>query len=210
MDGRTAERRADPSDTALVERYRQGDPGAFDELFRRYHGRVRLTCLRQVGDRFIAEDLVQEVFVNVIRSIGRVDDSFNVSGWIHRITLNVCNDELRRRRRRGAHQEGGADPDERLLQLADPDGTRQPERALELAHQRQLVWEVAKRLPERQRMALTLRELQGLSYASIARVMKVSEVAVETLLHRARQRFREEYLRLQSPPEPGREEGPAS
>lgn len=66
---------------------------------------------------------------------------------------------------------------------------------------RQLVWEVAKKLPERQRMVLTLRELQGLSYASIARVMGITDAAVETLLHRARKRFKEEYLRLESPPE---------
>lgn len=209
MDGTKAEQQAEPSDTALVERYRRGDPGAFDELFRRYHARVRLTCRHQVGDEFIAEDLVQEVFFNVIRSIDRVDHTYNVAGWIHRITVNVCHDELRRRRRRANHHEGGGDPDEWLMQLADPDRTRQPERALELAHLRHLVWEVAKRLPERQRMALTLRELQGLSYASIARVMQVSEAAVETLLHRARQRFREEYLRLESPPEP-RARGPSA
>src|SRR2546430_6033592 len=56
------------------------------------------------------------------------------------------------------------------------------------------VWSVARRLPEKYRLVLTLRELQGLSYANIARKMRVSESAVETLLHRARRRFKEEYL----------------
>lgn len=150
----------------------------------------------------LAEDLIQETFVNVLRSLDRIDETFNVAGWVSRIAVNVCQDELRRRSRRAAHQEMSGDPDELMLRLADPDRSGEPERALEISDLRQLVWEVAKRLPDRQRMVLTLRELQGLSYTSIARVMDVSEAAVETLLHRARRRFREEYLLLESPPEP--------
>jgi RNA polymerase sigma-70 factor (ECF subfamily) len=188
-------------DIELVDAYRQGDAGAFDELFRRHHGRVRLICLRYVSDDAAVEDLVQETFFNLVRSIDRIDSTFNVAGWINRIAVNVCQDELRRRSRRAAHDETGADPAEQILRLADPDQSGEPERALELSNLRQVVWVVAKKLPERQRMVLTLRELQGLSYASIARVMKVSEAAVETLLHRARKRFREEYLLLETPPE---------
>ena len=88
-----------------------------------------------------------------------------------------------------------------MLKLADRDRAGHPEEALEMSTLRQLVWDVAKKLPERQRMVLTLRELQGMSYASIARVMGITDAAVETLLHRARKRFKEEYLRLESPPE---------
>jgi RNA polymerase sigma-70 factor (ECF subfamily) len=193
--------RAESPDLELVDAYRQGDSVAFDELFRRHHRRVRLICLRYVSDDMVVEDLIQETFLNLVRSIDRIDDSFNVAGWINRIAVNVCQDELRRRNRRAAHQETATDPEEQMLHLADPDRSGEPERALELAHLRQLVWDVAKSLPERQRMVLTLRELQGLSYASIARVMQISEAAVETLLHRARRRFREEYLLLESPPE---------
>jgi RNA polymerase sigma-70 factor (ECF subfamily) len=176
-------------------------------LFRRYHGRVRSICLRYVGDEMVAEDLVQETFFNVLRSLGRVDESFNFGAWINRIAVNICQDELRRRSRRAAHQELSGDPEEQMLRLADPDRSTEPETALEMTHLRQLVWEVAKKLPERQRMVLTLRELQGLSYAAIARVMNISDAAVETLLHRARKRFKEEYLLLESPPE---EQGPCA
>ncbi len=189
-----------PPDVALIDSYRRGDAGAFDLLFRRHQGRVRLICLRYVSDDVVADDLVQETFFHLLRALDRIDQTFNVAGWINRIAANVCQDELRRRSRRAAHHDTG-DPEEQMLQLADPDTRGEPERALELAHLRQLVWDVAKKLPERQRMVLTLRELQGLSYASIARVMNISEAAVETLLHRARRRFREEYMLLESPPE---------
>jgi anti-sigma factor RsiW len=63
---------------------------------------------------------------------------------------------------------------------------------------RQRVWSVAKLLPEKYRLVLTLRELQGLTYRQIGRVMGISESAVETLLYRARLRFKEEFLALQA------------
>lgn len=159
-------------------------------------------CLRFVGDEALAEDLVQETFYNVIRSLSRVDESFNFGAWVHRIAVNICQDELRRRNRRAVHiDQSGNDPEEAMLKLADTDRSGHPEEALEIANLRHLVWEVANTLPERQRMVLTLRELQGLSYASIAHVMGITDAAVETLLHRARKRFKEAYMRLESPPE---------
>ena len=189
-------------DVALVKSYLDGDAAAFDVLFSRYHTRVRAIAMRYVRDEHVAEDLVQETFFNVIRSLSRVDEGFNFSAWVHRIAVNICQDELRRRNRRATHiDSGGADPEEAMMRIADTDRTGSPEDALEATYLRQLVWEVAKKLPERQRMVLTLRELQGLSYASIAHVMGITDAAVETLLHRARRRFKEEYLLLETPQE---------
>lgn len=188
-------------DLSLIEAYLGGDVSAFDTLFQRYHGRVRAVCMRYVADEALAEDLVQEAFYRVLRALSRVDKDFNFGAWIHRIAVNLCQDELRRRNRRTAHLDQSGDPEETMLKLADPDRAGHPEAALEMTSLRQMVWEVATKLPERQRMVLTLRELQGLSYACIARVMNISDAAVETLLHRARKRFKEEYLRLESPPE---------
>jgi len=188
---------AENDDLALIRAYLDGDAAAFDKLFSRYNQRIRSVCTRYVGDGPVAEDLVQDTFYNVLRSLERVDIGFNFSAWIHRIAVNLCHDELRRRSRAQQHLAAGGDEvEEAVLRLADRDRHGHPEDALEMAHLRQLVWDVAKRLPERQRMVLTLRELQGLSYASIARVMGVSESAVETLLHRARKRFKEVFLRM--------------
>jgi RNA polymerase sigma-70 factor (ECF subfamily) len=189
-------------DLTLIAAYLAGDTGAFDSLFQRYHTRVRGVCLRYVGDEALAEDLVQETFYNVIRALSRVDQGYNFGAWVHRIAVNICQDELRRRNRRAVHlDQGGGDPDEAMLKLADHDRSGHPEEALEMSTLRQLVWDVAKKLPERQRMVLTLRELQGMSYATIAHVMGITDAAVETLLHRARKRFKAEYLLMESPPE---------
>ena len=199
---------AEVADVALVQAYLDGDAAAFDVLFTRYHSRVRAVCMRYVGDEALADDLVQETFYNVIRALNRVTESFNFGAWVYRIAVNICQDELRRRNRRAVHHEPATpESEDQMLRLADPDRHGSPEQAFEMSSLRQLVWDVAKRLPERQRMVLTLRELQGLSYASIAHVMGVSDAAVETLLHRARKRFKEEYLLMESPSE---ERGPCA
>lgn len=189
-------------DVRLVEEFRRGSASAFDELFRRHSGRVRTTCMRMVSDRTTAEDLTQETFMRVLNSIDSVTDQFKVGAWINRIATNLCNDELRRRHRRNrrVHQNNDA-VDEALLRFPDLTPEANPEDALEQHYLRSLVWEVGKQLPERQRMVLTLRELQGLSYSSIARVMGISESAVETLLHRARQRFKRLFLDMDAPTE---------
>lgn len=188
---------AEDDDLALIRAYLGGDAAAFDRLFSRYHQRIRSVCSRYVGDGPVADDLVQDTFYNVLRTLERVDTGFNFSAWIHRIAVNLCHDELRRRTRAQQHVAAGGDEvDEAVLRLIDRDRHGHPEAALEMAQLRQLVWDVSKRLPERQRMVLTLRELQGLSYAAIARVMGISESAVETLLHRARKRFKEVFLRM--------------
>jgi RNA polymerase sigma-70 factor (ECF subfamily) len=187
-----------PDDLAYIARYRDGDVAAFDHIFTKYHGRIRALCQRYVGDGQASEDMVQETFYNVLKTIDRIDPDFNFSAWIHRIAVNLCHDELRRRDRAHTHvEQPGLDIEAAVLRVPDDDREGHPEQALEMTHLRSVVWEVAKRLPERQRMVITLRELQGLSYASIATVMGISQSAVETLLHRARKRFKEEYLAVE-------------
>ncbi|MFN2464471.1 MAG: RNA polymerase sigma factor [Candidatus Dormibacteria bacterium] len=196
----------EPSDIDLVRSFQAGGIEAFDLIFLRYHRAIGALTNRLVRDPLLAEDLTQETFFRVLRSLERVDDSFNFSAWIHRIATNLCYDELRRRKRaqgpasseegpRSSQPVAGVeDPDELMRSLATTDMAGLPEDALAMRELRREVWDVAARLPENYRRVLSLRELQGLSYAGIAKVMELSESAVETLLHRARRRFKAEFL----------------
>jgi RNA polymerase sigma-70 factor (ECF subfamily) len=203
----TAELLEQPGDIELVRAFQSGKVEAFDQLFLRYHQAITGLANRLVRDPLLAEDLTQETFFRVLRSLDRVDDSFNFSAWIHRIATNLCYDELRRRKRgqappaeegpRAASSVVGIeDPDELLGSLPSKDMSGDPEDALAMRELRREVWEVASRLPQNYRTVLTLRELQGMNYAAIAAVMGLSESAIETLLHRARRRFKAEYLYL--------------
>ena len=186
------------TDLQLVRAYRAGDARAFEELHRRYVGPIYRLVKAKLGDGLLAEDVSQETFLKALRQLGSMDDDFNFGGWIHTVARNLCYDELRRRRR---DQRVEAAPDENQDELLDrlpaPAARYDPVEISESNEMRRRIWEVAQRLPEKYRLVLTMRELQGLSYRQIARAMRISESAVETLVYRARLRFKEEYMAAQ-------------
>ena len=184
----------EPSDVDLVKAYRNGDIHAFEELHRRYVASIYRLVRRKLGDALLAEDIAQETFMKALRMMDRVDDSFNFGGWVHTVARNLCFDELRRRQRDLRADGGDDDDDDVMANLPSTSKGFDPVQVLESNEVRRQVWAVAQRLPERYRLVLTLRELQDLSYRQIARSLKMSESAVETLLYRARLRFKEEFI----------------
>jgi RNA polymerase sigma-70 factor (ECF subfamily) len=182
----------DPTDVELVRAYRNGDVHAFEELHRRYVASIYRLVRRKLGDALLAEDIAQETFMKALRMMDRV------GGWVHTVARNLCFDELRRRQR-DLRVEGSADEDDEFLaNLPSTSRSFDPVDVQESNETRRRVWAVSQRLPEKYRLVLTLRELQDLSYRQIARTLKMSESAVETLLYRARLRFKEEYLASES------------
>jgi RNA polymerase sigma-70 factor (ECF subfamily) len=184
----------EPSDVDLVKAYRKGDIHAFEELHRRYVASIYRLVRRKLGDALLAEDIAQETFMKALRMMDRVDDSFNFGGWVHTVARNLCFDELRRRQRDLRADSGGDDDADLLAGLPSTARGFDPVQVQESNELRRQVWVVSQRLPEKYRLVLTLRELQDLSYRQIARTLKMSESAVETLLYRARLRFKEEFI----------------
>jgi RNA polymerase sigma-70 factor (ECF subfamily) len=189
---------AEPSDLQLVRAFRAGNVHAFEELHKRYVGSIYRLVHRKLGDRLLAEDIAQETFLKSLRTLDRVDEEFNFGGWVHTVARNLCFDELRRRQRDPRVTE--TDEGDVLDRLPAPAHRFDPVIQSEQAELRRQVHSVAERLPEKYRLVLTLRELQGLSYRQIGRSMKISESAVETLLYRARLRFKEEFIAAEGGP----------
>jgi RNA polymerase sigma-70 factor (ECF subfamily) len=185
---------AEPSDVDLVRAFRDGDTSAFEELHRRYVASIYRLVRRKLGDALLAEDIAQETFMKALRMLDRVDDSFNFGGWVHTVARNLCFDELRRRQRDLRADGDPEDEGELMANLPSTSKSFDPVLVQESNEMRRQVWAVAQRLPEKYRLVLTLRELQDLSYRQIAHSLKMSESAVETLLYRARLRFKEEYI----------------
>jgi RNA polymerase sigma-70 factor (ECF subfamily) len=184
----------EPTDVELVRAYREGDIHAFEELHRRYVASIYRLVRRKLGDALLAEDIAQETFMKALRMMDRVDDSFNFGGWVHTVARNLCFDELRRRQRDLRADSGDDDDADLLAGLPSTSRSFDPVQVQESNELRRQVWAVSQRLPEKYRLVLTLRELQDLSYRQIARSLKMSESAVETLLYRARLRFKEEFI----------------
>lgn len=179
----------------LTERARRGDLEAFNSIIGRYESPVYNLCLRMLGSRETAEDIAQEAFLLAFRGIGRFQGG-NLRAWLLRIAANACYDELRRRARHpAASLDLLTDDEERSYQPASSDPSPEDE-VLQLELRR----EIEKGLltvPEEQRLAVILCDVQGLSYEEIALIMQTSLGTVKSRVSRGRGRLRE-YLR-QSP-----------
>lgn len=170
---------ADP-DEALLARVAEGDPAAVRALVARKLPRVMALGQRMLGDIAEAEDVAQETFVRAWKQAPswRTGQA-RFDTWLHRVTLNLCYDRLRRRR-----EVSVAEPPEQV------DHGPRPDRGLEALDTGRRVAAAMSALPDRQREAVTLCHYQELSNIEAAAVMGVSVEALESLLARGRRALR--------------------
>lgn len=183
---------ADP-DAELMLRFQRGDVAAYEELVRRYQGRVVSLAARYLGSATDAEDLAQEVFLRVFRAKERYEPSAKWSTWVYRITVNASLNYLRGRKVRKkvqgpmptAPDDSEADPG-----FQDPDAAS-PHEELEKQELADVLRGIIEKLPDRQRIAILLNKYQGLSYEETAKSMDLTLMAVKSLLTRARWNIKE-------------------
>jgi len=168
-------------DVRLMLAFRSGDASAFDALFRRWSGPLLRYLDRMLRDAGSAEELVQEVFLRVHGARERYAPDARFSTWLYRIATNLARNELRRPRLRRPHSSHDAEGGPTLVSdQAEPE-VQVDARRLGARAERELA-----ALPERQRAALWLSAVEGLSYAEVAEALEASESAVKALVHRAR------------------------
>jgi RNA polymerase sigma factor (sigma-70 family) len=164
------------SDERLVKLIRAGHDGAFEALFTRYHSRLLAFCTSMVKSRQDAEDVLQEVFANAHAAMVADERPINVRPWLYRIARNRCLNHLRK-----PVPEGQDSMDIHPHQ----NGTTTAEHVQDREELRQVLADV-RTLPETQRTALLLREIDQLSYEEIAQAMDTTVPSVKSLLVRAR------------------------
>jgi RNA polymerase sigma-70 factor (ECF subfamily) len=187
-------------DAALMLRVKQGDTAAFTELVEKYKQPVVNLACRTLRDPTEAEDLAQNVFVQVFKSAHRYRVSAKFSTWLFTIARNLCLNEIRRRSRHPAESLDATHPeqeDQPLRQFEDKKTFSPPEDLLhgELAEK---IEEALAELPENQRTAILLCRQDELSYEEIAEVLDCSLSATKSLIHRGRETLKEKlkpYLR---------------
>ena len=162
-----------------MERFIDGDAGAFDLLFSRHVGALRAYLQRLTSSAAVADDLTQMTFVSVVRGRGRFQRGARVKPWLYAIATNAARD-WRRRSKFESVSDDGALPDE----AADDVPLRDP--GLEKAVKKALA-----QLPDVQREAIVLNRFEGLSFAEIAQHAGVTESAVKVRAHRGYERLRE-------------------
>jgi RNA polymerase sigma-70 factor (ECF subfamily) len=173
----------------LLRRCAAGDAAAYRELVERLEKPLINFILRFVGERHAAEDLFQETFVRVVRSLGSYRPTASLSTWIHTIARNLCLDHLKsRRRHREVALDGALSPDGgRVLYFKDAlrSAAAGPEERAESGEDARDVSAALRRLSPAKREALVLRAYAGLSYAEIAAVQGAPLGTVKFRIHEA-------------------------
>jgi RNA polymerase sigma factor (sigma-70 family) len=163
-------------DEKLIAMARNGNPGAFEAIVDRYQGRLLGFCRQMLGSTEDAEDVLQEVFVNAYKAMLADEREINLRPWLYRIARNRCLNHLRKPK---------ADAQETMDMVPEVDAASTAERVHNREEFRQILSDVNK-LPETQRAALLLREMDALSYEEIAAAMETTVPSVKSLLVRAR------------------------
>jgi RNA polymerase sigma-70 factor (ECF subfamily) len=183
-------------DTEWLQRLKSGDKTAFNEVVLQYKSNVINTCYRFLLDKADAEDISQDVFVEVYLSMGTFRGESKMSTWIYRITVTKCLDELKKRKRKKRISSLG-----KLFRIEDVAnwmaGGKQPDADLETADAMKTIHKVLNLLPDNQRIAFTLSKIEGFTNQEIAEIMKTTTIAVESLIYRAKKKVTADLCDLQ-------------
>jgi RNA polymerase sigma-70 factor (ECF subfamily) len=179
-------------DAQLMLRVQRGDREAFEALVDKYRQPVFNLLCRALSDRHEAEDICQNVFVQVYKSAHRYRVSARFATWLYTIARNLCLNEFRRRARHPAeslHVPHPNQEDQPLYQIEDRRTVPPPEALLQ-GELEAKIQQALEALPENQRLAILLCRQQDLSYEDIAAVLGCSLSATKSLIHRARETLR--------------------
>jgi RNA polymerase sigma-70 factor, ECF subfamily len=195
-DDPEAARQAGEDEARLVERLVARDERAFNALVRAYERRVFALVLRMLGNRAEAEDLAQEVFVQVFKAVGSFRGESKLSTWIYRIAINLCKNRNKYLRVRHA---GEQDELEALQDRVPMDGGARanvahidrPDEAMAGKQVERIVQQAILALEPSFRECLVLRDVEELSYEEIGAITGLPEGTVKSRIHRARAQLKE-------------------
>jgi RNA polymerase sigma-70 factor, ECF subfamily len=179
-------------DHDLIRRAQRGEELAFETLVRRHQGRAWRVARNMVASDEDAQDLAQEAFLRVFRSLDRFDFRHDFTTWLYRIVTNLAIDHLRKKR--PLTSTAAPDGEEADLDLADP-SEEGPSAAVEHAETAEAVRDCLASLAPHFQSVLVLRELEGLACNRIAEIVGATHVTVRWRLHRGRKLFQEEWER---------------
>jgi RNA polymerase sigma-70 factor, ECF subfamily len=176
------------ADSDLISRAAGGDASAFQALVERHRSMVYRVAYQFAGNHHDAEDIAQEVFIKVYRSLDRFRQDAQLSSWMYRIVMNACIDHRRRHAPAGAAP-FGEEAEQRMLNT--PEETPGPEDCAYAGELGQVLEAEIARLPAGQRIVFVMRHHQGMKLCEIAAALGLAEGTVKRQLHAAVRRLRQ-------------------
>ncbi|MGH9956358.1 MAG: RNA polymerase sigma factor [Pyrinomonadaceae bacterium] len=173
----------------LIERAANGDTPAFEQIMIHSERRVMAMTWRMLGNEADARDASQEVFLRVYKYLGRFRRDQDFFAWLYGITVNVCRDFLKKRKKYDRRfVPFGEDAEEVAFEVAAKHADA--ESILVQAQQRELIAKAIATLPFKERASIVLRDVEGFSTEEVARIMKSSATTVRSQISSARKKIR--------------------
>jgi RNA polymerase sigma factor (sigma-70 family) len=183
----------EPEDEVLVQRAQGGDTAAYEQLVRRYHGKIYGLVYSMTGNREDAEDVTQDVFLKAWKALGRFRGQSGFYTWIYRIALNRTINFRKKRNRRRNVSFDDFDPDIKQSESYREFSTKGSVlRKMSLSEFQKKMNEALLTLSDKHRAVVTMHDVQGMPHAEIAAVMKCSEGTVRSRLFYARKQLQVE------------------
>jgi len=179
-------------DSELISRAAGGDASAFREIVERHRSMVYRVAFQFAGNHHDAEDIAQDVFLKVYRSLDRFRQDAQLSSWMYRIVMNACIDHRRRQSPAGAAP-FGEEAEQRMVNT--PEDSPDPEASAYAGELGQVLESEINRLPRGQRIVFVMRHHQGLKLCEIAEALDLAEGTVKRQLHAAVHRLRQSLTR---------------
>jgi RNA polymerase sigma-70 factor (ECF subfamily) len=168
---------------ALIERCRQGDLAAFEEIYRAHAGRLYSVACRMLGNPADAEDLLQDIFLAAHRKLDSFRGESALGTWLYRLATNLCLDHLRSKAARTGQLTDALDDEPGLSDVASRGLAERTLARMDL--ERALA-----KLPEGCRAAFVLHDVEGLEHREVAEVLGIAEGTSKSQVHKARLRLR--------------------
>jgi RNA polymerase sigma factor (sigma-70 family) len=173
-------------ETELIKLLKQKDKAAFKIIVETWQGMVYNTALGILQNAEDAEDVTQDAFIQVFESVGSFKGESKFSTWVYRITLSKAMDHIRKKKRKKRFAFIQSLYGKNDKPLIDPPDFFHPGVSMENKENAAILFKAVEQLPPNQKSAFVLNKVEGLSYNEIGEVMKITESAVDALLHRAK------------------------
>jgi RNA polymerase sigma-70 factor, ECF subfamily len=183
-------------DLEIIKRIKKGDKESFREIINKYKKVVYNHSRSFLHDAQEAEDAAQEIFINIYNNIKNFRGDSKLSTWIYRITVNTCKNRLKQMKRlksqisEEAYENEDGELEQRIVNIKDKE-EKEPDNLFASESLRSAILKRVDELTEEQKNVIMLRDVDGLSYEEVGRVMKLSVSAVKSKLFRARENLRE-------------------
>lgn len=178
-------------DSEWLERLKANDKSAFNELVQKYGNTILNTCYKFLLNKKDAEDISQEVFIEIFQSIKKFQGNSALSTWIYRIAVTKCLDELKKQKRKKRISSFN-----KIIHLDEVAnwiaGGTKPDKELQGKEKMKEVMQALNTLPDSQRVAYTLSKIDGYSNPEIAEILNTTVESVESLIYRAKKKVSDE------------------